>query len=104
MGDDRPYRVGGLLELPVHWSLDDWVHFGIGAERPPGDADLWHRTWLAEIGQAVEEGRIVTLTMHPEIIGRAHRLVALAGLLDDARALGVRFARHADVAAQTEGL
>jgi peptidoglycan/xylan/chitin deacetylase (PgdA/CDA1 family) len=104
MGDDRPYRIGALLELPVHWSLDDWVHFGIGAERPPGDPDLWHRTWLAEIGQAVEEGRIVTLTMHPEIIGRGHRIVALARLLDAARGAGVRFARHADVAAEIEGL
>jgi peptidoglycan/xylan/chitin deacetylase (PgdA/CDA1 family) len=102
MGDDRPYRIGPLLELPVHWSLDDWVHFGIGAERPPGDTDVWRRTWLDEIGQAVEERRIVTLTMHPEIIGRAHRLVALRRLLDEALALGVRFGRHADVAGELE--
>ena len=26
MGDDRPYVYDGLLELPVHWSLDDWPH------------------------------------------------------------------------------
>jgi hypothetical protein len=28
MGDDRPYRIatdsGPIVELPVHWSLDDW--------------------------------------------------------------------------------
>ena len=32
MGDDRPYveEHDGLrlLELPVHWSLDDWPRFG----------------------------------------------------------------------------
>ncbi len=32
MADDRPYveRAGeaAILELPVHWSLDDWVYYG----------------------------------------------------------------------------
>ena len=32
MGDDRPYlqswASGSILELPVHWSLDDWPRFG----------------------------------------------------------------------------
>src|SRR5262249_44069113 len=31
MGDDRPYletwEGKSILELPVHWSLDDWPHF-----------------------------------------------------------------------------
>jgi len=32
MGDDRPYveewEGQRMLELPCHWSLDDWPHFG----------------------------------------------------------------------------
>ena len=31
MGDDRPYRIdhrlGPIVELPVHWSLDDWEQY-----------------------------------------------------------------------------
>jgi peptidoglycan/xylan/chitin deacetylase (PgdA/CDA1 family) len=102
MGDDRPYLEGPpdkqLLELPVHWSLDDWVYFGLGAERPPGDVDLWRRTWTVEVDHAAREDRVVTLTMHPEIVGRAHRLAALVELIAASRERGVEFARHADVA------
>ena len=33
MEDDRPYTLAvgdaRLIELPVHWSLDDWPHFGV---------------------------------------------------------------------------
>lgn len=97
MGDDRPYMEGELLELPVHWSLDDWPYFGMGPERA-GDVDLWRRTWTAELEQAAAEGRLVTLTMHPEVIGRGHRIAALERLLRDARELGLAFARHCDVA------
>jgi peptidoglycan/xylan/chitin deacetylase (PgdA/CDA1 family) len=97
MGDDRPYWEGDMLELPVHWSLDDWPFFGLGPARA-GDVDLWRRTWMAELDQAAEEGRLVTLTMHPEIIGRGHRMSALAELLRHARERGLRFARHRDVA------
>jgi peptidoglycan-N-acetylglucosamine deacetylase len=107
MGDDRPYWEGlpkrPLLELPVHWSLDDWVHFGIGPDRPPGDLEVWRRTWMAEIDQALDERRIVTLTMHPEIIGRAHRVEALAALVGEARERGARFGRHSDAAASLLG-
>lgn len=97
MGDDRPYFEGEMLELPVHWSLDDWPFFGFGSARA-GDPDAWRRTWAAELDDAWEERRLVTLTMHPEIIGRGYRLLALAELLRDARERGFRFARHGDVA------
>jgi peptidoglycan/xylan/chitin deacetylase (PgdA/CDA1 family) len=97
MGDDRPYWEGKMLELPVHWSLDDWPFFGLGPGRA-GDVELWRRTWAAELDQAAEEGRLVTLTMHPEIIGRGYRISALAELLRDTRERGLRFACHRDVA------
>jgi peptidoglycan/xylan/chitin deacetylase (PgdA/CDA1 family) len=97
MGDDRPYWEGPILELPVHWSLDDWPYFGIGPDRA-GDVALWRRTWTAELEQAAGEGRVVTLTMHPEIVGRGHRIAALAQLLRWARERGLRFASHAEVA------
>ena len=42
---------------------------------------------------------VFTLTMHPQTIGRGHRLLMLESLIDEWRArLGVTFARALDVA------
>lgn len=81
MGDDRPYWVeaGGrrLVELPVHWALDDAPHFAHTTD-PSGLLT----TWLLELEAARREQRHVTLTCHPEILGRAHRVDVLRSLLD----------------------
>jgi peptidoglycan/xylan/chitin deacetylase (PgdA/CDA1 family) len=88
MGDDRPYyeQYGGarILELPVHWSLDDWPRFGWlidGGGNMTAPAEL-ASSWIVEYESARAEGRHVTFTMHPEVIGRPQRLVALVELLD----------------------
>jgi peptidoglycan-N-acetylglucosamine deacetylase len=83
MADDRPYLVGGLVELPVHWTLDDAPHF----ERTT-DPDPLLRCWLAELAYAVAEERHITYTLHPEILGRPHRLPVLERLLDAAAGAG----------------
>jgi peptidoglycan-N-acetylglucosamine deacetylase len=80
MGDDRPYLVGGLVELPVHWTLDDAPHF----ERTT-DPDPLLRCWLAELACATAEQRHITYTLHPEVLGRPHRLPVLQRLLEAAR-------------------
>jgi peptidoglycan/xylan/chitin deacetylase (PgdA/CDA1 family) len=105
MGDDRPYleELDGdaILELPVHWSLDDWPYFGWSVEAagnlfPPS---LWLESWLAEFDSALLERRIVTFTMHPEVIGRGHRFLALERLIDELKARAdVWFATQAEVA------
>jgi peptidoglycan-N-acetylglucosamine deacetylase len=104
MGDDRPYFEGPperrILELPVHWSLDDWPFFGAGPQRPAGHVRPWLDTWQGELELAIEETRVVTLTMHPEIAGRGYRFRALAGWLGELRERGVRFAAHDEVAAE----
>jgi peptidoglycan-N-acetylglucosamine deacetylase len=74
MADERPYRIGELVELPVHWRLDDvpyWL-----AQRDPRDVLA---IWSAEHDHA--NGHI-TYTIHPEHTGRGHRLTLLDGLLD----------------------
>jgi peptidoglycan/xylan/chitin deacetylase (PgdA/CDA1 family) len=101
MGDDRPYRHDGLLELPVHWSLDDWPHLHWKPGR--GDAftapEAFLATWLAEFDSAVTERRHVTYTMHPEVIGRGHRAALLERLIAEMRRRAdVWFATHGDVA------
>jgi peptidoglycan/xylan/chitin deacetylase (PgdA/CDA1 family) len=106
MEDDRPYEIEAgdrkLIELPVHWTLDDWPWFGWTEDGGGslGDPDLVAGVWEAELKQAVEEERPLTITMHPEVIGRPHRLVALERALVIARASSVPIVSHATVAAE----
>jgi hypothetical protein len=57
----------------VHWSLDDVPYLAYHAETPttPNPAALLE-TWMAAAG----EDHHVTLTMHPEVIGRHPWLLA----------------------------
>jgi peptidoglycan/xylan/chitin deacetylase (PgdA/CDA1 family) len=104
MGDDRPYvEAWGelrILELPVHWSLDDWPHLHWRPGR--GDAftapEAFLATWLAEFDSALADRRHVTFTMHPEVIGRGHRAALLERLIGAMRERGeVWFATHGEV-------
>jgi peptidoglycan-N-acetylglucosamine deacetylase len=74
MGDERPYRLGELVELPVHWRLDDVPYFLRHAH-----PDEVLAVWTAEHDHA--DGHI-TYTIHPEVTGRGHRLTLLDRLLD----------------------
>jgi peptidoglycan-N-acetylglucosamine deacetylase len=74
MGDERPYRIGPLLELPVHWRLDDVPYFTRLAD--PREVLA---IWCAEFDHA--DGHL-TYTIHPELTGRGHRITLLEGLLD----------------------
>jgi peptidoglycan/xylan/chitin deacetylase (PgdA/CDA1 family) len=74
MGDERPYRLGSLIELPVHWRLDDVPYWTRLAD--PRDVLA---IWTAEHDHADAH---ITYTIHPELTGRGHRLTLLEGLLD----------------------
>jgi peptidoglycan-N-acetylglucosamine deacetylase len=78
------YRFGtpvDLVELPVAWHLDDFPQFefvprGMMGNRAP--STTWE-IWTGEFDylyQRLGEG-ILTLTMHPQTIGRGHRLLFL---------------------------
>ncbi|MFF3492236.1 polysaccharide deacetylase [Streptomyces sp. NPDC002795] len=105
MGDDRPYyelhHGKALLELPVHWSLDDWPRYGWnidtgGNTAAPGEL---YTSWLAEFDLARAERRHVVYTMHPEVIGRPQRYVELTRLIEKfAERGGAWYAPLADVA------
>lgn len=99
MDDDRPYRldVGGtsLLELPVHWTLDDAPHFAAG-----GSAAALSRAWISELRLAAREGRHVTFTAHPEIAGRPHRVEIIDALVAEGDALGIRWITHGAACAE----
>ena len=107
MGDDRPYyeqfEGRSILELPVHWSLDDWPMFGWGIDNGGNFAHpgTLFDTWRAELECARRYRRHTTFTMHPEVIGRGGRFAALErfveGLVQDG---DVWFARLDRVAAE----
>jgi pyrroline-5-carboxylate reductase len=68
-------RLGPLVELPVHWRLDDVPYWM--ALRDPREVLA---IWTAEHDHA--HGAHLTYTIHPELTGRGHRLTLLDGLLD----------------------
>jgi peptidoglycan-N-acetylglucosamine deacetylase len=106
MGDDRPYWETShgrqLLELPVHWSLDDWPFFGWTPYHGGllADPQAVERIWLGEFAAARAEHRLITYTMHPEVIGRSYCVRVLEHLIGATREQGKPwFATHAEIAA-----
>lgn len=87
MGDDRPYRIGRLVEVPVDWATDDAVHYRYtgGEARPPVSAADLTGAWAGELAGAMARGSLCTLTMHPWQSGRPARVTKLAELLSQAR-------------------
>lgn len=111
MGDDRPYwetwAGRRILELPVHWSLDDWPRFGWSLDGGGNAADPAEllASWLAEYDLARRERRSITYTMHPEVIGRGQRFVQLERLVEQIEARGgAWFASLVEVAAHVRPL
>ena len=108
---DGPYVFGrevDLVEVPVSWVLDDFPHFEFvrsgGALFPGLSAgskveEIW-RDEFSFMYRGYVDG-IYTLTMHPEIIGRGHRILMLERLIDwIAMHDDVQFARLTDTAEQ----
>jgi peptidoglycan-N-acetylglucosamine deacetylase len=86
-----------LVEVPVYWAMDDWPHFEAGPGRPGLSApSAVLEIWTEELRYAHEHapGGLVMVTVHPECIGRGHRMAMLERFLDAAAALdGVVFER-----------
>lgn len=92
MGLDYPYTVNvpgsqkQLFEVPVTWLLDDWEQFAYSAEPANGyvieETEKVSRLWKAEFDALYRRGRAFTLTMHPEVIGRASRIDMLDDLIN----------------------
>ncbi|HEX5589023.1 MAG TPA: polysaccharide deacetylase [Candidatus Limnocylindrales bacterium] len=117
MDADHPYRLAvgpepgaaTLVELPVHWGLDDWEPYnylpgitGTGAILSPS-AVL--ERWTLELEALAAEGGLFNLTNHPFVSGRASRAVALEELIRRAQAIdGVWVATCGEIAAWTATL
>jgi peptidoglycan/xylan/chitin deacetylase (PgdA/CDA1 family) len=108
---DGPYVFGrsiDLVELPFSWNLDDFPFFEYTASRrgiSPGLADPARvlSVWWGEfefLRRKLGRG-VYTLTLHPQVIGRGHRLLMLEELLDRMAGVdGVSFTTMSEVAAR----
>ncbi|HWD03721.1 MAG TPA: polysaccharide deacetylase family protein [Amycolatopsis sp.] len=83
MGDDRPYLVDGLVEIPVDWATDDAPYYRYvgGDPRPPATTPEVCSGWAAEIAAAKKLGTLCMITVHPWLSGRPARVAALEELL-----------------------
>ena len=90
---DGPYLFGSnvdLVEMPVSWILDDFPHFeyvairslGVnvtGLSAPSKVQEIWQDDFTF-MHREVPDG-VFTLTMHPQVIGRGHRMLMLERLI-----------------------
>lgn len=96
MDDDVPYLLGAdsgtLVELPVHWSFDDWEQYGFFIDPPLGDAlespGKLLAIWQEEFEAFREEGLLQVLTMHPFLSGRPARSRIVGRFVEFARSVG----------------
>jgi peptidoglycan/xylan/chitin deacetylase (PgdA/CDA1 family) len=117
MDADHPYRLAvgpepdapWLVELPVHWGLDDWEPYnyipGITGNGVILSPSVVLERWSLELEALVAEGGLFNLTSHPFVSGRASRAVALEELIRRAQAIeGLWIATCDEVASWTAAL
>ena len=102
MGGDAPYWAAeGLVELPIHWALDDYPYFVFAptdGRRLMAAPEHVYAAWRDAFDELYSRGGVFTLTMHPYIIGRPGRLRMLDRLLDHIqRHPNVEFRRAVDL-------
>ena len=90
---------GALVEVPIYWGLDDWPYFEPVRETGRDGLSAPSRVleiWTGELRYAWQHapGGLLTVTMHPECIGRGHRMAMLERFIGEAKSLdGVVFDR-----------
>jgi peptidoglycan/xylan/chitin deacetylase (PgdA/CDA1 family) len=105
---DTAYRFGrttSLVELPVTWGLDDFppFEFVLGTNEGLKAASAVEENWRGDFDWAYAHcpGGIFNLTLHPQTIGRGHRMLLLDRLLGHmAERDGVAFETLGDYAAR----
>jgi peptidoglycan/xylan/chitin deacetylase (PgdA/CDA1 family) len=89
---DVPYDFGkpvDLLEVPFSWNLDDFPFFEYTSSRQgisPGlaDPERVYDVWAGDFEYLYTKiGRgVFTLTLHPQVIGRGHRMLMLERFIE----------------------
>jgi len=101
-GEEAPF-----WELPMSFELDDWVHFVFnfapyrrGGSPPSAVLEIWTEEF--DFMHEHVDGGVLTVCMHPQVIGRGHRMTMLERFVAHCREAGARFARMVDVAREVE--
>ena len=108
----EPFHFGeqtSLIEMPISWSLDDYPHFEFVRTSSTILAGMQSaravmQNWLDEflyMKKLVEWG-VLTYTMHPYVIGRGYRMLALEDLVDRLAVEGAVFLTMEDAAREAE--
>ena len=96
-------REARLWEIPMSFELDDWPHFQfnfnpsrVGLSAPSKVLEIWsgELDWMHEH----VDGGVLVVAMHPQVIGRGHRMAMLERFVEHARGLGAEFAQMGEVA------
>ncbi len=105
---DKGIKFGketGILEIPVTWGLDDFPQFEfletpvylMGLSNPSKVKEIW----LGDFDYCYQHvsGGVWCLTMHPQVIGRGHRMTMLEEIIQYiSRKSGIWWARMIDIA------
>jgi peptidoglycan-N-acetylglucosamine deacetylase len=107
--NDGPYVFGkpiDVVEIPFTWGLDDFPAFEYvtsraGIQQGLSSPSAVYEIWAGDFDylySRMDEG-VYTLTMHPQVIGRGHRLLMLERLVKHIRShRGVEFTTMCAVA------
>jgi len=82
MGDDVPYTVQDITEIPVRWDIDDAIYFKFlgGGEAPPRSHLDVGAQWQSEAVAALRHRTLFMMTVHDWICTRPARLEMLEAL------------------------
>jgi peptidoglycan-N-acetylglucosamine deacetylase len=98
---EEPLRYGSataLVEMPISWSLDDYPAFEYMRQADVLQAGLMNASlvmenWLDDFTYMRDhyDWGVVTYTFHPHVIGRGHRMLMMAKLIEELRNCGGTF-------------
>lgn len=111
VSNDGPYVFGAnidVVEIPFTWGLDDFPAFEYvtsraGIQQGLSSPSAVYEIWAGDFDYLYDRlgAGVYTLTMHPQVIGRGHRLLMLEKLVEHIRSRpGVTFVTMAEVASE----
>ena len=97
-----------LWEIPFCFEFDDWVHFQFnfspyrnGTSAPSKVLEIWNAD--VDFMQRTTTNGVLTVAMHPQVIGRGHRIDMLENFIDHCSShSGVVIRRMVDVVNQLD--
>jgi peptidoglycan/xylan/chitin deacetylase (PgdA/CDA1 family) len=107
VGVEEPLLTGKEVDLwvfPVDFCLDDWPYFTFSFDPPRAGLSTPSKVleiWAGEFDYMIEHEQrgVLTVTMHPQVIGRGHRMALLERFVQHVLSAGsARFARMGDMA------